>query len=243
MTDKPLPFQIPERVYRMYAQSRGASDGQRPPRTAASSFWSSEIGSCGRKISYSMLGYAGEETDGHAYRIFNMGDLVEANLIKELRTAGFSVTDCAPTQRRVVIRHPFISGKIDGIITGRTGGVQTTRLLELKSMNDRGFKELQAKGVQLAQPSYYLQIQSYLFALGLDEATILVDAKNDQKLYEETVISDPLVLADSFLHLQYVRECVGVGELAEPEYFKKTDWRCRFCAFAPLCPGREGHRA
>lgn len=228
------PFGIPQAIFRMHQRKRAAADSGRPPRSATSPFYASELGKCGRAITYQLLGFAGESFSGRSLRIFAAGDQMEETLVAELTQAGFAV---ANRQARISVAHPPVSGKIDGTISGKTqDGETVTRLLELKSMNARGFAELRRSSIEQAQPGYYTQVQVYLFALALQAATVVVGCKDDSDLYEETIGFDPAHVARQFIRLQAVRDASLAGRLADPEY-QKSSWQCRYCAFRDHCAG------
>jgi len=237
-------FDIPMKIFAMQARVRAANDALRSPRDSTSPFFASEMGACGRKISYAMAGYPQENIQGRTVRVFNMGDSIEATVIQELRHAHFVVQNCETgcdnkcnhAQLRIRVKHPFVYGRVDGLITGTIDGRPVKRLLELKSMNARGFSELRVKGVRLTQPMYFAQIQGYMFGLKLTEATVIVDCKDNSDLYEETIAYDELFVADLFIRLQTVRRYADAGKLAPPEY-PKSSFQCRYCSYKNDCPG------
>ena len=70
---------------------------------------------------------------------------------------------------------PPISGRLDFIIAHPTKG---EAVLELKSINDRGFNELKGS----PKHDHFIQLQIYLNLLNKDYGIVLYENKNDQKL-------------------------------------------------------------
>jgi len=70
---------------------------------------------------------------------------------------------------------PPISGRLDFLIAHPTKG---EAVLELKSINDRGFNELKSS----PKHDHFIQLQIYLNMLNKDYGIVLYENKNDQNL-------------------------------------------------------------
>jgi len=147
----------------------------------------SEVGhECHRYLWYRHNGYEQAPIDGRVLRLFQLGNLIEDQAIKDLISAGYTITD---NQKEVFFEHHDIklTGHIDGIITGLLESSKP-HLWECKSANDKSFnKLLKCKSYEKWSSKYYAQIQVYMLGLKLDRALVYVENKNDSSIYTERV--------------------------------------------------------
>ena len=61
-----------------------------------------------------------------------------------------------------------LSGHNDGTIRGIPEAPKTLHVLEIKTMNDKSFKDTVKKGVSKSKPGYLIQMQMYMEAMSLD---------------------------------------------------------------------------
>ena len=64
-------------------------------------------------------------------------------------------------------------------------------LLEFKTSNDKGFKDLVNKGIATSKPGHYIQMQVYMHKLGLEWGLYMAVNKNDDGIYYEFVRRRP----------------------------------------------------
>ena len=104
-------------------------------------------------------------------RIFDNGSALEERMTKYFEAMGIY------KDREVSTKciDPPISGRADFILTHEEYG---DIILELKSINDKGFKNLYSK----PKPEHFIQLQIYLQLLDRPYGIVLYENKNDQKL-------------------------------------------------------------
>jgi len=129
------------------------------------------------------------------------------------------------------------SGRYDGIIRVRKGTWPSFRgehgkryLLEIKSANNKNFC-LKAGGTP--DEFHRLQIQIYLHILGLEEAILLYENKDNQNPHDELITYDPVELeAGVELARRFNRM---IGKRRFPDKPKKA--YCYTCEYESLCKG------
>lgn len=141
----------------------------------------SEIGhQCPRYLWYAHKGTPAIPPEGRVLRLFRLGEMIEDGVINDLHKIGWDVTD---RQREVEITDHGITlkGHIDGIVDDH--------LLEIKSANDKSFKEFMAKGYE-HNKKYKAQLHTYMVLLDINKAIAIVENKNDSNLYIEEIKLD-----------------------------------------------------
>ena len=104
-------------------------------------------------------------------RIFDCGDYLGYRFSKYFKEMGVLLEEEQPTK----LEEPPISGRYDFLIQHEVFG---RTIVELKSINDKGFKQL------LIDPKtdHYLQLQIYLNILNIEHGIVLYENKNDQQV-------------------------------------------------------------
>jgi len=192
----------------------------------------SEIGKeCERALWHSFHWSDYPNFNGRMLRLFQRGHEEEPRLAKALKSVGFTVRE--GEQERVEI-FPHFSGSIDGIAT--FNGVDY--VLEYKTHNDKSFKALKKKGVQLTKPEHYSQMQCYMGAYGLLKALYIAVNKNDDELYiEEIDFNDKI-----YQGLKKKAERILFGWSVPPIVYDPEAKMspCKFCNFKEIChEGKE----
>ncbi len=142
----------------------------------------SEIGhKCPRWLWYAHHNTPSKPVEGRIIRLFWTGNIIEDAIISDLESIGIEVTD---RQREVEIVNGDIvlRGHIDGIVSGQ--------LLEIKSTNEKYFKQLLKVGYEKWNPKYKAQAHVYMVLCDLEECMVVVENKNDSNLYIETLKLD-----------------------------------------------------
>ena len=112
-----------------------------------------------------------QEIASTTQRIFDTGSSLEDRMTKYFEQMGIL------KGREIVVKSdsPPISGRADFLLTHEE---HQEIVLELKSINDKGFKNLYSK----PKPEHALQLQIYLQLLDKAYGIVLYENKNDQKL-------------------------------------------------------------
>lgn len=168
-------------------------------------------------------------------RLFERGTREERWILDDLRAAGWEVTR-GPGKGRSQWRCRFLGGHLagscDGIARGIEEAPKTWHLLEIKTANDRRFKELQRDGVQKSNPDHYAQMQLYMLGLDLERALYICVDKNDDHIYTERVKFD-CAYAEALVNKAelVVNSPVPLTKIAEdPTWFL-----CKGCEHRTIC--------
>lgn len=155
-----------------YLQSRDTSEGR-----ATGCFHPSELHQCPRKIYDSYMGiklHSGM-SEPRLQRVADNGHGVHARIQAYLRESGLLVDD----EVAVHDEELQICGHCDGIIRGHISKDDNLGVLEIKSINETGFRNLFKP-----KPEHVGQVSLYMFLLDLKWGCLLYENKNDQRLTE-----------------------------------------------------------
>ena len=140
-----------------------------------------------------------QEFDSRVLRIFDNGHAVHARLQGYLSEIGI----LKQVEVSVENAEYEICGHADGIldIAGREG------VLEIKSMNSNQFYSLFEP-----RPDHLIQLNVYMFCLGVPRGCLLYECKDDQQLKEFFVKQDEKILNPVLEKIRYVQECIRQGK-------------------------------
>ena len=194
---------------------------------------------CDRKLFYDFRWASPPEAwDGRMRKLFKTGDREESIIVADLKNVGCNVIDRDPetgNQIRVEAWGGHLSGYLDGVIQPPSS--DDYHNLEVKTHNKKNFEALQAKGVALAHPKHYTQMQ---LGVGLDRemggnlAGSIYFAKNkdDDAVYDEEVPFDEP-------HFEEQKDRMGkiIFRDDPPPRIKDTHEYppCSFCNHVALC--------
>lgn len=189
---------------------------------------------CKRYLWYMHNGHIGKAIEGRVLRLFQLGNVIEDQVIADLRTAGCVVTD---QQREVVFTQEKtrLVGHIDGIVKGLVEAPETEHLFECKSANKKKFDGLLKLGsYEQFNEIYYWQVQFYMLGLGLKRAAVFVYCKDDSRLYMERIRADKEATVEK---LQSVFE--AITSTVEPERLcpRADYYEAKWCDFHGICFG------
>lgn len=194
---------------------------------------------CMREVWFSFRWADHEEFDGRMLRLFNRGHREEPVFVALLRSLGAEVwTGHADgSQYRVAFHGGHGGGAIDGVARGLPGlppevpfGAMV--LLEMKTHNDKRFKQLVKEGLKAAKPEHYKQCNIYGGQLGLEWCLYCAVNKNDDTLYFEFFALDP----SQGVQLVNRAETIIFGEGMPPRISESPSWfECKFCAMHGVC--------
>jgi hypothetical protein len=223
-------------IYRAYEKKNEGKD-------YLSRIGASGIGAeCVRSIWYDWRGAASEKIPGRIYRLFQTGHIQEERVVQDLKDAGLKVWELDPETGKQW-EYKFARGhsvcKADGIVVGVPTAEKTPHVLEIKSSNLNGFKEIQKHGVKKAKPDHYAQMHMGMMGAGMSDALYVVICKDDEQYYVERVKLDieEVNAINKKLH-QLVEQTIIPIRVAE----KEGDWRCKYCDAKGVCWGKEEPR-
>jgi CRISPR/Cas system-associated exonuclease Cas4 (RecB family) len=177
---------------------------------------------------------------GRIVRLFKRGKLEETIFATELKAIGCELImgDETGEQFRVEWHGGHFAGSVDGIIaSGVIEAPKTPHLLEIKTINDRGYKELEKKGLKNAHLKYYSQVQVYMKGQRLKRCLFLATNKNTDDIYMERVKYDAKVAN------YYDDLAKKIIEAPTPPERLPDISECRWCEYRELCHGKQMPRS
>lgn len=170
-------------------------------------------------------------------RIFERGDIEEARIIKDLKSAGLEVYRWEGDEKIELFGTPkekqqeiigfagHVKGHTDGELLNVIEAPKTPHLLECKTMADKYFQQLKKSGVKKSNPVYYSQAQRYMGGCKLTRALFIATNKNDESRHYERIKFDKLHCENL---IEKERNIV-LSEFIPKKQFKQTWYLCRFC--------------
>jgi len=223
-------MKIPEPLHSVAALvDRHHEANQEPPRPH---FGLSMCGHhCERYLWLSFRWAVIQKFQGRMLRLFRRGHLEELTIVEDLRAAGLEITNTGATQARVDFG-AHVSGSMDGRIERGIPGSTKPHLLEIKTHNEKSFKDLSKKGVKESKPMHWAQMQVYMLGSGLTRALYVAINKNDDTLYTERVKLD--VDAAERLVERSVR--IATSDRMPPPISDNQTWyQCKMCPMSEFC--------
>lgn len=173
---------------------------------------------------------------GRLYRIFDRGHKGEDRVAEYLRVAGFDLR----TAREDGSQFGFsalggrFSGHIDGVILSGPLEIEYPVLWENKILNAKGFGHLYDHGLKESKPVYYGQAQIYEAYMEVGNTLFTAENADTCEIYGQVVPFDPPVAQE------LSDKAVRIVQSSAPEELprcarEKTDFRCKFCAYAVRC--------
>ena len=207
----------------------------------------SSSGKCGRQLAY-LTHYPEEreELSARALNVFIHGDIIH----EKERTLIAQVAELKHVEERVYFRvndDVRVAGHIDGLITIN----DEVCILDIKSINTRGFKEIQ-DGVM--RPDYEAQVNAYMDATGINKAVLWFYNKDTSHRHAVMMHYDPAVVEsvrarfqrvlsstpDSLPAREYSPQAeVSRGKMTGREYLP---WQCNYCPFTERCWSSQGFK-
>jgi hypothetical protein len=189
----------------------------------------SQIGKeCPRALWYDFRFCSKNEFSPRLARLFARGHREEPIIIADLEKIGVKVHS---DQAEVVCGHGHIKGHIDGAADNVPDAPKTTHLLEFKTMAEKYFKILQAKGLKESNPVYYAQCQCYMLLMDFSRTLFISVNKNTDARYYERIKLDKPEARD------YIRRGETIIFDEHPAY-RVESYKCKWCNHKPIC--KEG---
>lgn len=146
----------------------------------------SEIGDiCSRRLWIKLHTDYRPQLSGRVLRLFDTGHIIERRVVRNLKKSGYKVTG---RQLRFKDFGGKFKGHCDGIVEGLRESSRP-HILEVKSANDRWYKEFLKEGAT-SNPKYSTQSHLYMAYAGVDRCLFVVENKNDSARFQERVRLD-----------------------------------------------------
>lgn len=191
---------------------------------------------CPRCLWYRHQGYDDNPIEGRILRLFQLGNVIEDQVVADLRACGFSIYH---QQREVVFTQEVVTlrGHIDGIIEGLIESPAIPHLFECKSASKKKFDELLKCGSYAKwNPVYAWQVQFYMLGLKLKRAAVFVYCKDDSRMYFERIKIDKEATIE---RLQWIFDSITQVEPPERKCKRADSWDAKWCDFYAECFGQS----
>lgn len=196
---------------------------------------------CPRKLWYTFRWAQVVKFSPRILRLFARGQREEdvfINLLKSANCDVWSVNPQTSEQWRIAWLGGHFGGSLDGVGKGIIEAPKAPHILEFKTHNDKSFKELKKKGVQVAKPLHWAQMQTYMHGskqLGskqIERAYYLSVNKNDDELYAERVKYD----REQAEMLLQKAERIITATVPLARISDRPNWYvCQFCVYSDIC--------
>jgi CRISPR/Cas system-associated exonuclease Cas4 (RecB family) len=187
---------------------------------------------CKRNLWYTHKGEQEKDIEGRVLRLFQLGNVLEDQMIADLRACGMLVYG---QQKEVTFTQGGVTlvGHIDGIVNGLVEAPSTPHLFECKSASKKKFDELLKLGsYEKWNPVYGWQVQFYMVGLRLKRAVVFVYCKDDSSLYMERIRVDKEATVE---RLQSVFEAI-TSPIEPDRLCKRADfYLAKWCPFHDQC--------
>jgi hypothetical protein len=188
---------------------------------------------CERSLWYSFRHASPAEIiEGRKLRIFDTGNREEERILDDLRAIGCIVRG---GQERVTLVGGHVRGRIDGEVIGVIEAPHTVHIVECKSSNEKGFKEVQKQGVAKAKPLHYCQCQIYMHGRQLTRALYVCVNKNDDDLYIERIAYDQDYCERMLARAERIIKADDPPSKLHEDPTKPAAYVCGFCKHKGVC--------
>ena len=164
-------------------------------------------------------------------RLFNRGHQEEPIIVADLERAGMICYDTVE-QAEVVGFMGHIKGHPDGDVINVPGAEQNLHNLEMKTANDKKFKEFAKFGVQRSNPKYFAQANAYMFHKKQDRTLFVITNKNNDERYYERMHYDET----NYEEMENRAIDIICSPVQMPKISTKPEWHeCKFCDALEVC--------
>lgn len=192
------------------------------------------VNECPRKAWFMMHGHKGKDFPGRILRLFRTGDNVEFDVVTDLKDVGLTVYGEQYYVEATRGGDKF-TGHTDGFIKGLDFLAlgKKTCLLEIKSCNDRRFKELK-KSMDYCLwggAAYEAQVHIYATLAKVDRILTVVENKDT---------SERIFLRFNRRRdfaIKTLNKAFDIMEMVQPPApsFPPTFYKCKWCDYAEMC--------
>jgi hypothetical protein len=191
---------------------------------------------CPRYVALSFRCAFANPLKGQTLRIFENGNKAEDRIVADIEATGRAKVISRQMQLDMPGGLGHAGVTLDGVV--ELDGKRYL-VLEIKTMNAKGWKELSAKGVKEAKRQHWAQMQFGMLCTKLPEALYAAENKDTNELYLEIVPYDEPA-AQGLAAL-----ATAVLEGKEPARCNEnpTWYECKWCQAFGICKGSDFPRA
>lgn len=183
-------------------------------------------------------GVIAQKFDGRMFRLFERGRREEAEICRDLRSIGCEVweKDESGNQFGVSFLGGHFRGHCDAVAVGIPEAPTKPHVVEMKTHSSKSFADLKKKGVKLAKPMHYAQMQIYMLGMDIWDALYFAVNKDTDDLYTERIKLDKAEAEKIMAIAKNVIETYEPMKCATRE----DDYRCKMCEARTVCWHRTG---
>ena len=197
------------------------------------------IGSdCARKSWYSWHWSKEIKFDARILRLFNRGHLEEPRMMALLMMIGCEIWqfDTNGNQYRIDGHSGHYGGSLDGVALGIPEFPTVPGLTEFKTHSDKSFNDVKSKGVLIAKPEHFHQMQQYMGHHKLTFSLYMAVNKNTDELYAEIIMFDKLHYDKYFaLAGRIIESKIPLDKISKNSKF----YTCTYCDYKQICHGKD----
>ena len=198
---------------------------------------------CARALAYSYHNTPkdeGREFKGRTLRMFDMGHDGETRMAAYMQQAGFTLETHQPDGKQFGISdsNGRFKGHLDGIITAgpKIKGIKYPMLWENKALGSKTYSKMESKGLKIASPRYYGQVQIYMGYKELPYCLFTAINRDTGEIYVEVVEFNAVDCQ------ALINKSITIVNSANPEELGKAgkgadDFVCKFCDYRKRCHG------
>jgi CRISPR/Cas system-associated exonuclease Cas4 (RecB family) len=173
-----------------------------------------------------------EQFPGRIRRVFRRGHHEESWIVADLKMIGIEIGSTEGDQTFLKLGG-HIGGSTDGIIErGVPEAPNKRHVAEFKTHSKKSWDEVATKGVQLAKPMHFTQMQIYMHGTKIDRALYVAVCKDDDRIYTERVRYDASHAEKALARGQRI---TTEDRLPPPITTDPTWYQCKFCAGHEFC--------
>jgi len=185
---------------------------------------------CHAFLQYSLRGYGQTSPPPAVMRIFSLGHQLEETVVEDMKAAGVGVSEINPETGQQWT-FTALGGHLRGHADGLVNIGDETKLLEIKSMNDKKWRMFKNQGIFKSHSIYYDQMQLLMGLAKLNSAWLVAYNKNTSVYHAQDVAFDPDRFKDIMRKARSVVRGSSVIRISDtPDCFE-----CRYCNYRPHC--------
>lgn len=187
---------------------------------------------CKRRVFYDWRWAIDRIITPQKQRLFDRGHQEERVVVADLERAGVRCEYVLENQCEVVGPFGHTKGHPDGILYNVHDAPKTPHLLEVKTANNKAFREFKKFGVEKANPKYAMQAHAYMQKLDLTRCLFVVTQKEtDERHYERIKLDKSVALEADSTAVELLTATAPPKRLSEDREW----WICRNCHNNELC--------
>lgn len=193
---------------------------------------------CHRALWYAFRWTTPAKFSAQTLRLFARGQREEGPMAQYLRAAGMTLHHIDPSTGAQFAYSDcggHFGGSMDGAVVGVPDAPKVWHVWENKTSGKKAFDDLASRGVKLAKPEHWAQVQCYMHWTGMTRALYTAVCKDDDRLHIERIAYD----ADAAFALVAKAQAI-IDAPSPPERIGGPDWyECKWCDHRQVCHGLQ----